>query len=97
MLEEARAALLPFYLCIKALHVLVAMPWAFSTAVAWSFYLKPAFRRVARDPSDAEARAQRDRYMELFDRRAAIEHVCFPILVATALLMIWIKEFDLRA
>ena len=95
MLAESREFLQSYFLYIKFLHVMVAMPWAFSTTVAWAFYLKPAFRRVADGSDDAEAIAQRNRYMELFDRGAIVEHVCFPILVATALLMIWINQHDL--
>jgi uncharacterized membrane protein len=93
--EEIRAALAPYYLYIKAVHVMAAALWAFSTAVAWVFYLKPALRRAARAPEDAEARDRRDHYLELFDRGAGIEHVALIVLVATALLMIWLARVDL--
>jgi uncharacterized membrane protein len=93
--DELRMALAPWYLSIKALHVFSAMAWAWSTAVAWVYYLKPAFRRARANPDDAEARRRRDRFMEAFDRGAAIEHVAFPILLATGLVMLWVGGFSL--
>jgi hypothetical protein len=71
--EELRAALAPWHPYVKAVHVIAAAVWAFSTAVAWVMYLKPALRRAARAPEDAEARARRDRYLELFDRGAILD------------------------
>jgi len=93
--DELRMALAPWYLSIKALHVFSAMAWAWSTAVAWVYYLKPAFRRALANPDDAEARRRRDRFMEAFDRSAAIEHVAFTILIATGLVMFWVSVLSL--
>lgn len=95
MVEELRMALAPWYSYVKAIHVLSAAVWGFSTAVAWVFYLKPALRAARRRPADAGLRARRDEFMERFDRGAAIEHWAFGLLVATALLMIWIGQVDL--
>jgi hypothetical protein len=93
--EEIRAALAPWYPYVKAVHVIAAAVWAFSTAVAWVMYLKPALRRAARAPNDPEARARRDRYLELFDRGAIGEHVALAFLVVTALAMLWLGRVDL--
>lgn len=81
MFEELRAALGPFYLHIKALHVLSAAVWSFSTAVAWVYYLKPALRAARAAPEDADRRARRDDFMDRFDRGAAVEHSAFALLV----------------
>lgn len=96
-MEELRVLLAPHYVAIKALHVLAAAIWAFSTAVAWAFYLKPAFRRVERRPDDTAAREIRNRMMEAFDAGAVFEHVAFVVLVATSGLMLWLGRFDLTA
>jgi hypothetical protein len=93
--EEIRALLAPYYLYVKAFHVISAALWSFSTAVAWVFYLKPALRRAARAPEDREARARRDLYLELFDRGAIVEHVALAVLVVTALMMIWLANVEL--
>jgi hypothetical protein len=94
-LEEIRAALAPWYPYVKAVHVIAAAVWSFSTAVAWVFYLKPALRRAARTPEDRDARARRDHYLELFDRGAIVEHVALGFMVVTALAMLWLGRVDL--
>lgn len=95
MVDTLHALLAPYYGWIKALHVLAAMIWAGSTAVAWIYYLKPAFRRVQRHPGDAAVRAERDRLMERFDRGVVLEHVAFPVLVVTAIALLWLGGIDL--
>jgi hypothetical protein len=93
--DEIRTALAPWYPYVKAVHVMAAAVWAFSTAVAWVMYLKPALRRAARAPEDLEARERRDRYLELFDRGVLGEHVAFAVLVVTALALLWLGRVDL--
>lgn len=92
-LDSLRQGLAPAYGWLKALHVLAVMAWAWSTAVAYIYFIKPAYRRALRDPDDAGARAERDRFMELFDRGVVIEHVAFLIILATGLLLLWISGF----
>jgi len=91
---DLHALLAPYYPVVKAIHVLAAGVWSFSTAVAYAYYLKPAIQRAARHPDDPTARARLDRLMETFDRGAAPEHVAFALLVATAALMLWLGRFD---
>ena len=92
---ELKDLLLPFFTVIKAIHVVAASLWGFSTAVAFTFYLKPAFRRVHRKPEDERARETLNRMMEAFDRGATLEHVALAILIATAGLMLWLGGVDL--
>ncbi len=95
MTEALRAAIGAYFPYIKALHVLSAGLWGFSTAVAWSYYLKPALRAARRNPDDPALRSRRDEFMKRFDRGARIEHVAFAVLVVTSLLMLWIAQVDL--
>lgn len=95
MIEELRAAIGPYYLYIKAFHVLSAAIWGFSTAVAWAYYLKPALRAARRQPEDATLRSRRDVFMQRFDRGASLEHVAFVVLVLTAVSMLWVAQVDL--
>jgi hypothetical protein len=39
--DEIRTALASWYPYLKAVHVIAAALWSFSTAVAWVFYLEP--------------------------------------------------------
>jgi hypothetical protein len=95
VIEEMRLALGPFYLYIKALHVFSVGIWSFSTAVAWSFYLKPALRAARRNPEDPTLRARRDEFMRRFDSGTWLEHVAFVLLVLSAAVMLWITQVDL--
>ena len=94
-MAELRELLAPHYAVVKAIHVIAAGLWSFTTAVAYTYYLKPAFRRVLRNPADARARETRNRLMEAFDRGASIEHVALAILIVTAAIMLWLGGFDL--
>ena len=95
MIEELRAVIGPFYLYVKALHVLSAAIWSFSTAVAWAYYLKPALRSARAHPDDARRQARRDEFMDRFDRGAALEHYAFVVLLVTAGLLLWLADVDL--
>lgn len=94
-MEALQSALAPFYLYIKAIHVISAALWSFSTAVAWVMYLKPALVAAGRSPEDAQAVRRRDEFMERFDTGASIEHVALVIMAVTGLAMIWIREVNL--
>ncbi|WP_421862023.1 hypothetical protein [Parvibaculum sp.] len=82
--------LAPWYAQIKFLHVIFVGIWAFSTAVAYQNYVIPAFRHAMAAPGDAKAIAHRNRMMEAFDKGVVLEHVAFPGILATGLLMLWL-------
>lgn len=94
-MEALQEAISPYYFWIKAIHVISAALWSFSTAVAYVSYLKPAIVAVRRHPHDPTRRATLDDFMERFDRGAIVEHVALVVMAATALLMIWIRDVDL--
>lgn len=93
--EELRTALTAYYPQIKWLHVVSAAVWSFSTAVAYSWYLKPVLRASYRHPENTGLRACRDDWMDRFDRGAQMEHYALIVLVVTSLLMLWIGQIDL--
>ena len=95
MIDEIRADMGSYYLYIKAVHVFSAGLWAFSTAVAWPYYLKPALRAARRNPNDLLLRQRRDEFMRRFDKGVRVEHVAFVLLVLSAVLMLWIGQVDL--
>lgn len=94
-MEALQEAVSPYYFWIKAFHVISAAVWAFSTSVAYAYYLKPAIVAAHRHPDDPARRARLDDFMERFDRGAIFEHVALVIMIVTALLMIWIRDIDL--
>lgn len=96
MFEETRQALLPWYLHIKAVHVTAMAAWIWSTSVGFIYYLLPAFRRWFSRPHDPRARRARDWSIDQFDRGAILEHVAFPTVLASGLLLFWVGGWDTR-
>jgi hypothetical protein len=96
MLETLHAALQPLYLQIKFLHVFFAMIWAFSTAVAYSYYVKGAFLKWERNPDDAQLVQRRNWAIEQFDKGAILEHVAFPVVMITGPLMYWLGPWSIE-
>ncbi len=92
-LESLRVALVPHYLQIKFFHLFSVMIWGLSTAVAYTWYVRVAHMRWQRKPDDPEARMRRDWAFEQFDRGVVLEHVAFPIVLATGLLLFWLSGY----
>ncbi|MFN3627916.1 hypothetical protein [Parvibaculum sp.] len=95
MSAAAMEWLSPWYAQIKFLHVILVGIWAFSTAVAYQNYVIPAFRRALAHPPDAEAIAHRNRMIEAFDKGVVLEHVAFPGVLLTGLLMLWLGQWSI--
>ena len=71
--------------------------WSFSTAVAYRNYILPAFHGWLRDPQDPTRIARRNDAMERFDRGAILEHIAFPLVLASGLLMLWVAGWEWQA
>ena len=97
MLESIREGLMPWYPQIRFVHLLAVMIWSFSTAVAYAWYVKSAWLAWERQPASAERKARRDWAMEQFDRGAVLEHVAFPVLLASGLTLFWLGGWSLSA
>lgn len=95
MLDTLRESLAAHYLIIKFLHLLLVMIWAWSTAVAYGWYIRPAFIKWQRKPTDAACKARRDWAFEQFDRGAVLEHIAFPGVLLTGLLLVWVGPWNL--
>lgn len=89
-MEFLRACLMPWYLEIKFVHVVAMAAWIWSTSVAYLYYLVPAFKAWLRQPEDADAIQLRNWAMDRFDSGAVIEHIAFPILLVSGLLLFWL-------
>lgn len=89
------AALAPYYLVFKWAHLLFVAVWAFSTAVAYSYYVAPAFRAWMANKTEPELIRRRDAMIRAFDRGVVLEHVAFPGLLVTGLTMVWLNGWPL--
>ncbi|MCB0219048.1 MAG: hypothetical protein KDH09_05080 [Chrysiogenetes bacterium] len=95
MIEAIRETLGPWYVYIKFVHVLAVMIWGWSTMVGFGWYLRPMYIKWLRNPGDEVARERRNWAMEHFDRGVVPEHVAFPIVIVTGLLMFMVGDWHL--
>ena len=95
MLEALQSTLLPWYTLIKFIHVFFVMIWAWSTAVAYVWYVKGAFLRWEKYPDDPEVVKRRNWAIEQFDKGVVMEHVAFPIILITGPLLYVIGPWNL--
>jgi len=76
------------YLAIKWLHLIAVAAWFWSTSVAYSWYVVPAYRAFHKK-GNAENRSRLIDAMVRFDRGAVLEHIAFPTILVTGLIMVW--------
>jgi uncharacterized membrane protein len=95
MVDAIRESLGAWYLYIKFVHLLAAMMWSWSTAVAYVWYIKDAWKEWADNPQDSVLKARRDWAFEQFDRGVILEHLAFPVILVTGPLMIVLAGWPL--
>lgn len=95
MLETMQNALAPYYVYIKFVHVFFVMIWAWSTAVAYTWYVKGAFLRWEKNPNDPTVIQRRNWAIEQFDKGVVMEHVAFPVILITGPLLYLIGPWTL--
>lgn len=95
MIEAMQSALLPYYIWIKFIHVFFVMIWSWSTAVAYTWYVKGAFLRWEKNPDDPVVIQRRNWAIEQFDKGVVMEHVAFPIILITGPLLYIIGPWSL--
>lgn len=88
-------ALAPYYLVFKWVHFFFVAMWAFSTAVAYRYYVVPAFRAWLGDRTDGAKLGRRDEMIAAFDRGAVLEHIAFPVILITGVTMVWLNGWRL--
>ncbi len=94
MLETLTNWLAPYYLQIKFIHLLFVAMWFWSTSVAYTFYLVPLFRAWQQNPDHIDKIHLRNWAMERFDDGAILEHIAFPIVLTTGLLLMLIGGWN---
>lgn len=92
-MDTVQAFLAPYYLQIKFVHVLSATLWLWSTAVAFMYFVVPVMQHWRRSPEDAELIELRNWVLERFDQGVVMEHVAFPLLVISGLLMLFVGSW----
>jgi len=87
MIEFVREIAAPYYVYIRAIHVIAVMAWVWRTSVAYAFYLVPIFKAWRRNPGDRDLITMRNWAIERFDEGAVYEHVAFPLIMITGPLL----------
>ena len=95
MIEAIRETLGPWYIYIKFVHVLAVMIWGWSTMVGFGWYLRPMYIKWLHNRDDPVARERRNWAMEHFDSGVIAEHVAFPIVILTGLIMFVVGDWQL--
>jgi len=95
MIDAIRESLGAYYQYIKFVHLLAAMMWSWSTAVAYVWYIKDAWKEWAENPHDPILKARRDWAFEQFDKGVVLEHLAFPVILITGPLMIILAGWPL--
>lgn len=80
-------ALAPYYFYFKFFHVFFVMMWAMSAVGAYIFYLRSTIYQVQKTPDDKELQKRLIWAYEQFDKTVILEHIAFPIVLITGLLM----------
>jgi len=97
IIDSVKSAFTGYYLYIKFVHVFFVMIWAFSTSVAYGWYVRGAFLRWAANPDDPEAINRRNRAIEQFDRGVILEHIAFPVILVTGPLLLVVAGWNLES
>ncbi|MCG8535381.1 MAG: hypothetical protein MI808_09820 [Pseudomonadales bacterium] len=87
MWDIVRELMAPYYMYIKFIHVMAVMIWSWSTAVAYTSYLKNTYIKWKRNPNDAVLKERRDWAFEQFDRGVVLEHIAFPVILVTGAML----------
>ena len=96
MIESVQSVFAPYYLYIKFIHVFFVMIWAWSTAVAYGWFVKGAFLKWEKNPDDPEIIQKRNWAIEQFDRGVVMEHVAFPVILITGPLLWLVAGWNLE-
>jgi uncharacterized membrane protein len=87
MLETVRNFAIDHFIIIKAVHIISATFWAFAVIGSYFFYVIPAMREVAKNPSDPEMVRRGHWVLEQFDRVTILQHAAFIGILCTGPLL----------
>ena len=88
-------ALAPYYLYIKFFHLFFVMMWAMSALGAYVFFLRSTIYQVQATPEDEHLQQRLVWAYEQFDKTVILEHIAFPIVLVTGLLLFLVTGWTL--
>ncbi len=81
------ANLMAYYPYIKFIHLFSLMIWSMSAVGAYVYYFRTTLFAVKKDPHNMELQRRLIWAYEQFDKTVVLEHVAFPVVLLTGLLM----------
>lgn len=87
ILDAVRHFAIDHFIVIKALHIFFATMWAFAVIGSYFFYVIPAMRQLAREPSNSEMIRRAHWVLEQFDRVTILQHIGFIGILCTGPLL----------
>ena len=91
------ASLAPYYLYFKFFHVFFVLMWSMSAVGAYIFYLRATIYEFQKDPENRELEKRLVWAYEQFDKTVILEHIAFPIVLITGLLMYFAAGWTLES
>ena len=79
--------LMVYYPYIKFIHLFSVMIWSMSAVGAYVYYFRTTLFAVKKDPQNMELQRRLIWAYEQFDKTVVLEHIAFPMLLITGLLM----------
>lgn len=86
-MEVIRNFAIDHFVVIKAFHIFFATMWAFAVIGSYFFYVIPAMRQLAKEPSNPELVRRGHWVLEQFDRVTILQHVGFIGILCTGPLL----------
>lgn len=88
--------LAPYYFYFKFFHVFFVLMWTMSAVGAYIFYLRATIYEFQERPEDKELERRLVWAYEQFDKTVILEHIAFPIVLLTGLLMFFGSVWSLE-
>lgn len=86
-MDVVQSFVLSHFMGIKALHIVSAMLWAFTTAAPMLFYVMPTMKKVKANPENQELKRRGEWVLEQMDRVVILEHGALAVLLCTGVLL----------
>ncbi len=87
--------LMVYYPHIKFIHLFSVMIWSMSAVGAYVYYFRTTLFAAKKDPHNMELQRRLIWAYEQFDKTVVLEHIAFPVVLITGLLMFFMAGWSI--
>ena len=87
--------LMVYYTHIKFIHLFSVMIWSMSAVGAYVYYFRTTLFAAKKDPYNMELQRRLIWAYEQFDKTVVLEHIAFPVVLITGLLMFFMAGWSI--